>query len=122
MLLLLLLPLPLPLPLLLLLPMPTVECLALLTAAQQPECFDTFRWSSAMTEPNVASSDAANIGIDIARDGDEYVINGQKWWITGAGSLHCKIMILMGKTDTSKPKCDTAQIHASLAVFLSLHM
>ena len=58
----------------------------------------------AMTEPNVASSDAANIGIDITRDGDEYVINGQKWWITGAGSLHCKIMILMGKTDTTKPK------------------
>lgn len=53
----------------------------------------------AMTEPNVASSDATNIGISIAREGDEYVINGEKWWITGAGSLHCKIMILMGKTN-----------------------
>jgi alkylation response protein AidB-like acyl-CoA dehydrogenase len=53
----------------------------------------------AMTEPDVASSDATNIGISIAREGDEYVINGTKWWITGAGSLHCKIMILMGKTN-----------------------
>jgi alkylation response protein AidB-like acyl-CoA dehydrogenase len=53
----------------------------------------------AMTEPNVASSDASNIGISIVREGDEYVINGEKWWITGAGSLHCKIMILMGKTN-----------------------
>jgi len=53
----------------------------------------------AMTEPAVASSDATNIGISIARDGNEYVINGEKWWITGAGSLHCKIMILMGKTN-----------------------
>jgi len=55
----------------------------------------------AMTEPDVASSDATNIGIEIARDEarQEYVINGKKWWITGAGSLHCKIMILMGKTD-----------------------
>ena len=58
----------------------------------------------AMTEPNVASSDATNVGIEIARDGDEYVINGSKWWITGAGSLHCKIMILMGKTDPTAEK------------------
>ena len=56
----------------------------------------------AMTEPTVASSDATNIGISIARDEarGEYVINGSKWWCTGAGSLHCKIMILMGKTRT----------------------
>ena len=55
----------------------------------------------AMTEPNVASSDATNIGISITKDDStkEYVINGRKWWITGAGSLHCKIMILMGKTN-----------------------
>ena len=55
----------------------------------------------AMTEPGVASSDATNISIDIARDEatQEYVINGKKWWISGAGSLHCKIMILMGKTN-----------------------
>jgi len=57
----------------------------------------------AMTEPAVASSDATNISISIARDEgtQEYVINGNKWWITGAGSLHCKIMILMGKTSTT---------------------
>lgn len=56
-----------------------------------------------MTEPDVASSDATNIGISITRDeaAGEYVINGSKWWITGAGSLHCKIMILMGKTNPS---------------------
>merc|ERR1719433_793743 len=48
-----------------------------------------------MTEPAVASSDATNISISIKREGNEYVINGRKWWITGAGSLHCKIMILM---------------------------
>ena len=55
----------------------------------------------AMTEPNVASSDATNIGISITKDDStkQYVINGRKWWITGAGSLHCKIMILMGKTN-----------------------
>ena len=48
--------------------------------------------------------DATNVGIGIERDGDEYVINGSKWWITGAGSLHCKIMILMGKTDPTAEK------------------
>lgn len=48
--------------------------------------------------------DATNIEIGIVRDGDEYVINGSKWWITGAGSLHCKIMILMGKTDPNAEK------------------
>jgi alkylation response protein AidB-like acyl-CoA dehydrogenase len=58
----------------------------------------------AMTEPDVASSDASNIGIEIRREGEEYVINGSKWWITGAGSLHCKIMILMGKTDPTAQK------------------
>lgn len=53
----------------------------------------------AMTEPDVASSDATNISIDIQRRGDNYVINGRKHWITGAGNVDCKIMILMGKTD-----------------------
>merc|ERR1712166_23983 len=59
------------------------------------------RSAFAMTEPDVASSDATNIGIRIDRDEatSEYVINGRKWWITGAGSLHCAIMILMGKTN-----------------------
>eukprot|EP00040_Diaphanoeca_grandis_P014490 m.73556 g.73556 ORF g.73556 m.73556 type:complete len:460 (+) comp24572_c0_seq1:23-1402(+) len=57
----------------------------------------------AMTEPDVASSDATNISIRIDRDeaAGEYVINGSKWYITGAGSLHCEIMILMGKTSTT---------------------
>ena len=57
------------------------------------------RSAFAMTEPDVASSDATNIATRIERDGDEYVINGHKWWISGAGDPRCKIFILMGKTD-----------------------
>jgi acyl-CoA dehydrogenase len=52
-----------------------------------------------MTEPDVASSDATNIATRIERDGDHYVINGRKWWISGSADPRCKIMILMGKTD-----------------------
>jgi acyl-CoA dehydrogenase len=52
-----------------------------------------------MTEPGVASSDATNIECRIERDGDEYVINGRKWWSSGAGDPRCKVAILMGKTD-----------------------
>jgi acyl-CoA dehydrogenase len=52
-----------------------------------------------MTEPAVASSDATNIECDIARDGDAYVINGRKWWSSGAGDPRCKVAIVMGKTD-----------------------
>jgi acyl-CoA dehydrogenase len=57
-----------------------------------------------MTEKNVASSDATNIQASIVRDGDHYVINGHKWWSSGAGDPRCKISIFMGKTDPSAPK------------------
>jgi acyl-CoA dehydrogenase len=57
----------------------------------------------AMTEPAVASSDATNIESSIVRDGDEYVVNGRKWWSSGAGDPRCKIAIFMGKTDLSAP-------------------
>ena len=60
------------------------------------------RSAFAMTEPDVASSDATNIATSIVRDGDDYVINGRKWWTTGINDPRCKIMILMGKTDTSE--------------------
>jgi acyl-CoA dehydrogenase len=58
----------------------------------------------AMTEPQVASSDATNIESRIVRDGEQYVINGRKWWSSGAGDPRCKIFIFMGKTDLSAPK------------------
>ena len=57
------------------------------------------RSAFAMTEPEVASSDATNIETSIVRDGDEYVINGRKWWTSGACGRHAKILIVMGKTD-----------------------
>ena len=58
----------------------------------------------AMTEPAVASSDATNIEARIERQGDEYVLNGQKWWTSGAGDPRCKVYIFMGKTDPEAPR------------------
>ncbi|MDB5936485.1 MAG: acyl-CoA dehydrogenase [Massilia sp.] len=70
------------------------------------------RSAFAMTEPNVASSDATNIETRIERDGGDYVINGHKWWISGAGDPRCKIFIVMGKTDP------TAARHAQQSMIL----
>jgi acyl-CoA dehydrogenase len=78
------------------------------TAAQKerwlkPLLEGEIRSAFAMTEPNVASSDATNIETSIVREGDEYVINGHKWWISGAPDPRCRILILMGKSDPQNP-------------------
>ncbi|MCG2584544.1 acyl-CoA dehydrogenase family protein [Massilia sp. TS11] len=65
----------------------------------EPLLRGAIRSAFAMTEPEVASSDATNIATRIERDGDSYVINGRKWWISGAGDPRCKLFIVMGKTD-----------------------
>jgi acyl-CoA dehydrogenase len=61
------------------------------------------RSAFAMTEPDVASSDATNIGLRIERDGEDYVLNGRKWWISNTLHPHCRIMIVMGKTQPDAP-------------------
>ena len=66
-----------------------------------------------MTEPDVASSDATNIRSRIVRDGDHYVINGRKWWTSGAGDPRCEIFIFMGKTDP-----DSAPPHRQQSMIL----
>jgi acyl-CoA dehydrogenase len=66
-----------------------------------------------MTEPAVASSDATNISTEIRRDGDDYVINGHKWWISGAADPRCAVMIVMGKTN---PEANTYQQQSMVLV------
>jgi acyl-CoA dehydrogenase len=82
-----------------------MEVLAMFGTPEQQERWlapllaGTIRSAFAMTEPDVASSDATNIETSIVRDGDGYVLNGRKWWITGAMNPECEILIVMGKTD-----------------------
>jgi len=70
----------------------------------EPLLAGAIRSTFLMTEPEVASSDATNIQCKIARDGEEYVINGHKWWSSGAGDPRCAVYILMGKTNPDAPK------------------
>jgi acyl-CoA dehydrogenase len=78
------------------------------THAQQEQWLEplldgTIRSGFAMTEPHVASSDATNIECSIRRDGDAWVINGTKWWTSGANDPRCRVLVVMGKTDPDAP-------------------
>jgi len=88
------------------------------TAEQQARWLDPLlaghiRSAYAMTEPQVASSDATNMELEIKRDGDEYVLNGRKWWTTGAINPHCKLLLVMGK---SNPENDRHRQHSTILV------
>ncbi|MDC3393756.1 acyl-CoA dehydrogenase family protein [Luminiphilus sp.] len=79
------------------------------TAHQQQQWLEPLlageiRSAYAMTEPQIASSDATNMELEIKRDGDEYVLNGRKWWTTGAINPRCKIMLVMGKSNPENPR------------------
>lgn len=95
--------------------METLELFA--TPAQREQWLEPLlsgeiRSAFAMTEPDVASSDATNITTVITRDGDDYVINGRKWWISGAMDERCQVFIVMGKTDP------TAETHRQQSMIL----
>jgi acyl-CoA dehydrogenase len=79
----------------------------------EPLLDGTIRSGFGMTEPDVASSDARNISTRIVRDGDEYVINGRKWWTSGAADPRCRVLIVMGKTD---PDADTYRQQSMILV------
>jgi acyl-CoA dehydrogenase len=79
----------------------------------EPLLAGEIRSAFAMTEPKVASSDATNIETSIRRDGEDYVINGQKWWTSGIGDPRCKLLIVMGKTD---PKAETYRQQSMILV------
>ena len=79
----------------------------------EPLLSGEIRSAFAMTEPDVASSDAANITTQMVRDGDDYVINGRKWWISRAGDARCQVLIVMGKTD---PTADTHRQQSMILV------
>ena len=79
----------------------------------EPLLEGTIRSGFGMTEPDVASSDARNIATSIVRDGDDYVINGRKWWTSGAADPRCRVLIVMGKTD---PDADTYRQQSMILV------
>ena len=99
-----------------------MEVLAKYGTAEQQETWlkpllnGEIRSCFAMTEPDVASSDATNIRASIERDGDDYVLSGRKWWSTGAGDVRCKLAIFMGKT--TKTPYESADSHRQQSMIL----